>query len=174
MSVSGQLDFAQKHFSLSPSYQMVETKYMSRSPIPVDSYGSILKPFSREVWAATAVLMGVFATFFWTAHRCYTRDALADHARGLVRQEASPFNFFLYSFAKITEPDPLPWFKRMSSGKFVVLLWRILALFLVMCYNSNLRTHMMTETYEKPIDTLQDVVDNGKKVYIWNAATDNR
>ncbi len=60
----------------------------------------------------------------------------------------------------------MPWFRSWSAGRFLIFVWMVLSLFLIMFYTSNLRASLMIIDYEKPLDTLQDIVDNGKRVYI--------
>ena len=36
----------------------------------------------------------------------------------LTMREDNLSNFYIYVFAKITEPDPLPWFNKWSSGNY--------------------------------------------------------
>ncbi len=43
-----------------------------------------------------------------------------------------------------------------------------------MFYTSNLRAHLATVDYEKPLDTLESIAENGKRVFIYNAAFQQR
>ena len=85
---------------------------------------------------------------------------------GLVQRRVPVADFIIHPVAKITEPDPMPWFQGWSTGQFLVFTWSVLALFLTMFYTSNLRAHLVTIHYERPLESFQDIVDNGKKVYI--------
>ncbi len=68
----------------------------------------------------------------------------------------------------------MPWFPKWSSGRFSIFLWSYLSSFLIMFYTSNLRAHLATVDYEKPLDTLESVAENGKRVFIYNAAFKQR
>ena len=72
----------------------------------------------------------------------------------------------LFAFSKITEPDPLPWFSRTSGGRACVFCWTLFCLVMILAYQSNLRAHMTTVRYGKPLNTLEDIVEHGKRVWI--------
>ncbi len=143
--------------------------FVSRLPIPIVSFGNIVRPFSPMVWAMTGVTTFALATFFLFASRVYqssNRDNL--RSRGL---DEPVENFYLYSFFRLTEPDPLCWFtSKWSAGRLGVLLWSLLSLFLMHSYSSNLRAHIMAVQYERPLKTLEDIISNGRTVYIYKSA----
>ncbi len=84
----------------------------------------------------------------------------------LSRHEPSVYLFFLYPMFKITEPDPLPWFKKWSAGKVLSTTWIFMSMVTVILYNCNLRSCLITIQYEEPPQTITDVVLNGQSVYI--------
>ena len=155
-----------KHFTLSAPFLLTEKGYISRNPIPVTTYGNISRPFSASVWALSAIAIATFSFLFMVSHRLYSSSK---HLRPfhLARKERAPLNFVIFPFAKITEPDPLPWFRKWSAGKLLVLLWSTFSLTMILFYCSNLRVHFVTVDYESPIDTLEDVVKNNKRVYLF-------
>ncbi len=89
-------------------------------------------PFDVEVWLSIAVTLLSLSLFFLLCHEVYSSIRYTQQARfativlfqklisvslqplRLVRHESSKFNFFLFPLAKLTEPDPLPWFKGLS------------------------------------------------------------
>ncbi len=89
---------------------------------------------------------------------------------GLMKHVSSQFDLFLYPFVKLTEPDPLPWFTKWSSGRLVVLLWSLTSLLLVLFYTSNLRANMIMVNYEPEPRTLLDVAERGERVYMYDLA----
>ncbi len=147
----------------------VELKFITRSPIPKTTYGNITKPFSLWVWLFSVLSVGACSVMLLITYKMYTSESFS-HYKLVAYYEASNLNFFIYPFVKITEPDPLPWFSTWSTGKIVVFWWGVLALFLNMFYTSNLRAYLVTVDYEKPIDTLEDVVSNGQRVYMHYSA----
>ncbi len=125
------------------------------------------KPFEAFTWVGIVFTLFLLCTFFLVAHTTYKSLGLGDD---LVLPEGSRFNFFLYGFCKITEPEPLPWFRRAAAGSLAVTLWSVFALLLLMFYQSNLRAHLVTVDYEKPMATMQDVLDRGQKIWSINSA----
>lgn len=78
-------------------------------------------------------------------------------------------DIFLFTFAKYVEPHPLPWFKvKLSTGQLLVVLWTALTTFLVMAFQSNLRVTLMTMNYEKPLLTLQDLLDQDLDIFYFD------
>ncbi len=133
---------------------------LSRTPRTVTAWGNISSPFDNITWMLIFALLTAFSFLFLASHRLYV------HLGCPVKQEPSAFNFFMFTFCKVTEQEPLPWFKAGHGGKLLVASWTLMACVLILFYNSNLRAHLMTLQYEKPISSLQDVVDNNKRVWI--------
>ncbi len=155
-------------FDLIVQLNTINYLYVSRLPQEVVSYGNITYPFKWLVWVAALVSFLLFATFFHLAHNVYVSKDVVQFK--LVLFESSPFNFYLYTFSKLTEPDPIRWFPKWSAGRMAILFLSVISAFLVMFYNSNLRAHMMIIEYEKPLQTLEDIAENGKAVYIFAGA----
>ncbi len=155
-------------FPLTPGHLV----YLSRQLQPVVSYGHIMKPFPTAVWIAIIITLFALATMQLISYRVYQMPGISSHA--LATLEEFPMNFFLYSYVKLTEPDPLPWFKKWSTGKFLTFLWSLLGLFAIMFYTSNLRAHFMAIEYEDPPSTLNHIAERGKRVYIFDTAVDQR
>ncbi len=151
-------------FDLTASYETTEYSYASRLPRPVVTYGNVAKPFSALVWGLSAACLAMLSLFFTLAHKMYQSKHMSD--LNLASLEESPLNFFLFTFAKLSESDALPWFRKWSSAKMGVFIWVVFSTFLVLFYTSNLRAHMITVEYEKPLHTLEDIVQNGKPVYL--------
>ncbi len=178
------------HFHISPPFWQHSSIYISRQPRPIVSYGNILLPFDLPTWILASVALFFLAIFFVIAH--YVLNAPDLKYLCLVRKESSPTNFFLFTFAKFTEPgmhvyncntvrklvlansDPIPWFPKWTSGKFATLLWSLFSFLIIMFYTSNLRAHMVTINYEQPLDTFEAIVQNGQKVYLYNGAYQQR
>ena len=53
-----------------------------------------------------------------------------------------------------------------SIGRFLVFIWSMYSMFNVMFYQSMLRSTLVSEDLEKPIDTHEDVLERGSTVYI--------
>ena len=144
---------------------VMEIKFITSSPKQVQSYGNVSKPFSAHVWFALFGTMSLISMGLFASYRMYS-----NHQPEFVRPESSLLNFFLFPFCKLTEPEPLPWFVRKgTSGHYQVFLWTILTWLLVMFYQCNLRAHLISKEYEKPISSLQDVLERSSKIWISNS-----
>ena len=141
--------------------------FASKAPEAITTFGNLTQPFDMSIWLCTFLAVAVIASCIAVAHKLYSNIN-----RKLVKAESQPTNFFLFTFCKITEPEPLPWFfKGLFGGPTLVFLWSLLAWLLIMFYQSNLRAHMIASEYEKPMDTLQDVLDRSTRVWIANVMT---
>ena len=49
-----------------------------------------------------------------------------------------------------------------------------MSLLMTMSYSCNLKAHLAVDSYEKPIDTVADIVANGKTVYMYDALVKHR
>ena len=73
-------------------------------------------------------------------------------------------DFFLITYFATTEPESINWFTSghpWSTGNLLTGLWRLLCLFVPLCYSCNLRSQMIRPGYEKPIDTTGDIFERG-------------
>ena len=77
----------------------------------------------------------------------------------------STVDFLFFPFCRFVEPEPIPWFPKWSSGKFLVLLWSFFTLIIVHSFQGNLRANLISKEFEKPITTHQDVLDRGQTVF---------
>ena len=141
--------------------------FVSRAPVPIQDLGNISKPFDFIVWIFLISTIFIIALLLWTINQIYNKYFPNEN---LTKYEESKVNFFLYTFAKITEPDPLPWFPKRSAGKIIVYLWYFLSFMMILSYTCNLLAHMTVVSYEKPINTAKDVIENGKRVWIFKEA----
>ncbi len=157
----------------SAPYHLVETTFVTRRPVPRATYQNVVRPFTPGVWALLSLAALVFGAAFTVAHTVYS--GIGGVAADLARPEPSAVNFFLYPLAKITEPDPLPWFgPAAAAGTLLVFCWSLLGLFSVFFYNCNLRAYLTVVDYEHPLETMEDVVANGQRVWIQDGANQMR
>ena len=52
------------------------------------------------------------------------------------------------------------------SGRFLVLIWSLSCLLLNMAYNCNIRAILMSPSFEKPIETVEDLIERGTNIYV--------
>ncbi len=154
---------------LGPAYDL----YITRAPAPVDyNPRNLVRSFSAQVWLAIASCLCLISIMMFLANLTYDSPSLRPWK--IAKTEESPFNFVLYPFAKMTEPDPLPWFHKWSTGRLLVFLWSLLSTCVVLFYQSNLRVNLMMIEYEEAPRTLHEVADRGSKIYIYNTALRQR
>ncbi len=139
--------------------------FISRMPRVLENFHGFLLPFSLLIWITIIISLLCLSIMFYITHSIYTFPEFI--YAGLHKKESSPFNFFLFSFCKLTEPEPVPWFTtKWSTGKFLAFLWSLYCLLITSFYNCNLRAHLSAVDYEKPIDNAHDVVQHGKKPWL--------
>ncbi len=154
--------YVNEFFDISHPVARLEINFISSAPKPVNSFGNLTKPFSARIWLALTITLFLIALGLSSAHSLYSKVNSS-----LILPEPNTLNFFLFPFCKLTEPEPLPWFlQKGTGGHFLVFIWAVLSLMMVMFYQSNLRAHLIDVDYEKPIDSLQDVLDQSFKIYI--------
>jgi hypothetical protein len=58
-------------------------------------------------------------------------------------------------------------------GRILVLVWSVFTLTVLAFYLSNLRSDLMSENYEAPVDTSADVVARDQVVYMHSISHNN-
>ncbi len=159
-------------FDFGHPFYYSHVRFFTRTPRKVTAYGNITRPFTPVIWAFTTVTLFAIASLMLLVYKIYTSRTMIQYKLTMI--ESSKFNFYLYSFAKFTEPDPLPWFDKWSTGKLVVFLWSLLSWFLIMFYTSNLRSYLVMINYEPAAKTLMDIVNRNQRVYIHDLAIPQR
>ena len=134
--------------------------------------------FTPSVWAIILLTLAIIAILFSVVHSIYKSRYFPTK---MVQEANSNFDFYLLTFSSLLEPDPLPWFPKMSAGEVseitaslkqtttvipcpgrsVVLVWSILALFVNMFYNCNLRARLIAKKYESPVESFEDALARG-------------
>ncbi|TRY80912.1 hypothetical protein TCAL_15547 [Tigriopus californicus] len=127
----------------------------SKKPSVLPGYGNLVRPFSSSVWIV--IVMGVIFLMVVIVGIKYFEDGsngqdLAHHGFLVVR--------ILFS-----QSGNLSAHNRRSS-KIFVGFWVMAVLFLSSMYECNLRAYLMLQSYEKPIETEQDIVDRGLDLYL--------
>ncbi len=155
-----------RHFDMMLPHQHQNFYIISRQPRALENADAFLLPFSALIWNIISFSLICFGILFFTMHSIYISPIMCQN-KFHRRKDESRVNFFIFTICKIAEPDPLPWFSaKWSAGKFLVFIWSMYSLLLVSFYNCNLRAHLSAIDHEKPIDTIQDVLDNGKRPWL--------
>ncbi|TRY80814.1 hypothetical protein TCAL_09276 [Tigriopus californicus] len=126
----------------------------AKQPEALPSYWNLLRPFPVLVWIFSLVSIAlVWATLVWGSWLYNPNLNLS----GVVFQWLFA-TLFLQSF---------PWrFNVFKATKVLIPLWLIFILFLDFFYESNLRAHLIAIEYDKPVDTVQDLLDRGMALYL--------
>lgn len=95
-------------FDYGVAWGIHETGFITTKPGPLPNYMAILRPFSISVWVTFLALLLLLGAAFWLMHYFYTEKI--GLRSPVVRPAQSKTDFLLFSIARITEPDPLPWF----------------------------------------------------------------
>ncbi len=165
--IGGIADLFLNLFDLGFPLVHVQEKYITRKPVPLKPFSNILKPFSTQVWILVLLTMTAFSLLSLMFNKIY-KGVEPFYYLDLTKRETSNYLFFLFSFTKISEPDPLPWFKTWSAGRFMTLVYYIMCALLIISYTCNLRTYMTTIQYEIPPAGRPDLIESQKTVYIPN------
>lgn len=101
------------HFT--PVVSFVCNVLASRTPVQLKGLTNILLPFSPSVWVATVISVLSMSLVFYTIHKVY--DSLSVRMNGgMIIPVQNKLDFLLHTFACLTEPLKLPWFKGFSGG----------------------------------------------------------
>ncbi len=139
--------------------------FVSRTPKQVASYTSTAKPFFGLFWAMIALTLFCFHIIIYIAHSMYASSFIA--LEKLHKGQSSFAKFGISVYFKVTEPEAIDMFShKWSTGRLLSFLWTVFCFFVIAFYNSNLRAHLAAITYEAKIETTQDVVNKGERVWI--------
>ncbi len=161
------------HMEVLTPHEEQDVSFLSRTPRAVENIDVFLLPFSTLIWSTIMFSLFCLSVLFMIIHKTYTSQEFKH--LGLHNRENSYMNFFLYTFCKLTEPDPVPWFTtKWSAGKFLTFMWSMYCLLIVSFYNCNLRAHLSAVNYEKPIETAEDVLLNGQRPWLLSEHPQNQ
>ena len=142
--------------------------YFSRYPIALQTkWSNILQVFDLNSWLVILITLGSFSIILALIYTCYSQIL---HTWSLLQAEHHPngyCDFFLLPFFATNEPLSMNWFSSfLSSGYIMCGVWRILCLLIPLCFSSNLRAQLIKPTYEKPIETPEDMLARGQNIWI--------
>ena len=175
----GMADFAASNYQIRPSipfhyiYSTYTLKYyfLTRIPIVTSAWKNIITVFHIYVWLLILVSLAILGLTFLVIFKFYKH--LLPHANLTTQSDRDTFEFFLRTYASITEPDPLPWFTpKAISGRIVIALWILSCLILNQAFTSNLRATLLRPNTEKPLNTLQDAIDRGQNIWFQHLVPD--
>ena len=137
-------------------------------PQPVDVFYQFLQPFELVVWITWIVALGLFCTLTYFVTRMAKLQG-SDYTLNQVRR----IDFALYSFGSSIQPlishKWIEIIRSKTSSGFLVVLWLAVAGFLVVnLYKTVLLSYLTAKSYEKPIDTIKDLLESDLKKYHFN------
>ncbi len=154
-----------KNMEISFPFMEQNFNFISRMPRVLENKDGLILPFSSSVWMIVICSLLCLSVMFYMTHSLYTSPDLI--YVNLHKSEMSASNFFLFTFGKMTEPDPIPWFsQKWSTGKFLAFVWSLFSLLIVSFYNCNLRAHLSAVDYEKPVESADDVILHRKRPWL--------
>ena len=127
---------------------------LSRHPLPIPVLGEILSPLNKSTWILIVICLLIFSLLFNAARMLYLR-----YRPDLVNQSKANFAdmIFFRTWAAILETDAIDWFTKTSAGQLLQLIWCIFVLSFFLFYNVELRSSLMRQNFESPINSLDDI-----------------
>ena len=146
----------------------VEMIHAVQIPQPINNFYQFLQPFQTMVWIAWVTTLGLFGILAYLV-AMLTRLQVANSSLNRVKL----IDFVVYSFGLSIQPlIDHNWIKNLRSKTLsgaLVILWLALSGFLVMnLYKTILLSHLTAKSYEKPIDTVKDLLDSDLRIHIFN------
>lgn len=139
-----------------PSYiDYEELVYIVPIPKPVDVFYQLLQPFNMQVWVAWLTYLAAFCVLLFVTSKLLQLDSLYSKL----------IDFVLYPVGITVQPlHETKWIKSLwskSNSGIISTGTLIIGGFLVMnIYKSLLLSHLTAISFEKPIETVQELVDS--------------
>lgn len=138
----------------------------SRHPVNLPPWTNLTNIFAPTVWLITFLCLLLMSVCFLSFYKVY-KTLFSNEDMILISESIGFGDFFIKTFASITEPDPISWFKsNANAGRVLILTWALSSLFLNFAFNCNLRAVLLRPTTEKPINSLQDAFDRGQNIWV--------
>ncbi len=102
-----------QHFSV--PFARLDYVFITRSPKKRSRLNSNWTPFQWPVWLTLFISLMSMAMMFKISHTLYTSKSILRF--NLVRKaNVSNVDFALLTLCSLTEPNPLPWFAKLTAG----------------------------------------------------------
>ena len=161
---------------------------LSGTPNKIQSYWTLVKPFDRLTW--TSVAASIMATTLtlvmidrlsasWKPWKSRIEPHLSTQNIDQVKVTIINKNMFIDAFIVLGYLG-LSWTPEFNQGarnhiakaKLIMLAeWMLLAFLLSLSYRSVLLATIVSPEYEKPIDTIQDMLESDKSIFVLNGTT---
>lgn len=151
-------------------FDIAHLYYYSRYPIVLNTnWKNILSIFDSTSWLIILITLGTFSMMLAIIYTCYSQilNAWELLETGPGHQPSGACDFLLLPFFATTEPLSINWFSTvLSSGYVMCGIWRLLCLLIPLYFSSNLRAQLIKPSYEKPIDTHEDMLARHQNIWI--------
>lgn len=89
--------------------------FFTEEPDRVARFDQQLSIFSISIWMSIIGVFLVMTVIFKIIHYLYSTKIGIGH--NLAGKVTHPFDFFILTVGALTEPDPIPWFPKYSTGE---------------------------------------------------------
>ena len=143
--------------AISPCLFERDLGFVVQKPKRVDSFYTLAMPFDKFVWICVALSPLLIFVVLW--------------ARNLITSSTKTSTFHLLSLSVmplLSESLPLRWYQARSNlhSYIILMVWLSLATLLSFAYESNLLSSLVSVSYEKPIETFEELGDSGMPVHV--------
>ena len=149
-------------------YDISYLYYYSRYPVILNTnWKNILSVFDSTSWFIIFITLGTFSIMLALIHTCYSQILSAWHLLETGHHPNGFCDFLILPFFATNEPLSINWFSSLLSSRYIMCgIWRILCLLLPLYLSSNLRAQLIKPSFEKPIDTHEDMLARGQNIWI--------
>jgi hypothetical protein len=147
--------YLRKQFDLSPMVSQRNFFIATAYPKPVQKFLALLTTFDFFTWIFTVIFFIIF-TIVLTFVSFNGKENTLD----------TPFLLTLGILTNSSRPQHQVTLLGMPSRQIIIVFWLLAGLILGMAYKSNLLASLINIEYEKPIDTLTDVMNAELDLYI--------
>lgn len=102
-------------------YADESNRIVTRQLDVIPTFDQNMKTFSVIVWIMIVLTLFLMAMTFKLLHFVYLNKLQMRH--NLAGPVGHPLDFVLLTFSSLTEPDPIPWFPKISAGKLHDFRW---------------------------------------------------
>ncbi len=97
----------------------LEWVFVTREPTIIPRFYQQFMVFSHWIWLSVFGVLLIMVVAFKITHYLYqTKIGIGHNLAGRVTH---PLDFIILTFSTLTEPDPLPWFPKQSTGYNTVI-----------------------------------------------------
>lgn len=96
--------------------EFIDWRFFSREQQPIVRYDQQFRVFNNVIWLIVFFTFIIMAMVLKVVHYLYQVKIGLGH--GLAGRVTHPLDFLILTLSSLTEPDPLPWFPKFSTGLY--------------------------------------------------------